>query len=270
VASENEPAAPPGINTKVPSPARVYDYWLGGKDNFAVDREAAEAFIKVFPGIITGVRMNRAFLGRAVAYLVGEGVRQFLDIGTGLPTADNTHEVAQRLAPESRVVYVDNDPVVLLHAASLMTSTPEGASDYIQADLREPDKILEGAARTLDFSRPVAVSLLQILQFIPDEADPWRLIRTIMDPMASGSYLVVSQPTLDVMGDTISDAADTYNSRLPDNQTTVRTRAEILRFFDGLELVEPGLVELQQWRPGPGVKPADNQIPALAGVGKKP
>jgi O-methyltransferase involved in polyketide biosynthesis len=268
--SDNEPVAPAGINTKVPSPARVYDYWLGGKDNFAVDREAAEAFIKVFPGIIKGVRMNRAFLGRAVTYLIGEGVRQFLDIGTGLPTENNTHEVAQRLAPESRVVYVDNDPVVLLHATSLMTSTPEGACDYIQADLREPEKILERAKRTLDFSRPVAVSLLQILQFIPDEADPWRLIGTIMDAMPSGSYLVISQPTLDVMGDTITDAADTYNSRLPDNQTTVRTRAEILRFFDGLEMVEPGLVELQQWRPGPGVEPAGNQVPALAGVGRKP
>jgi O-methyltransferase involved in polyketide biosynthesis len=270
VASENEPVAPPGINARVPSPARVYDYWLGGQDNFAADREAAEAFIKVFPGIITGVRMNRAFLGRAVAYAVAEGVRQFLDIGTGLPTADNTHEVAQRLAPESRVVYVDNDPVVLLHATSLMTSTPEGACDYLQADLREPEKILEGAARTLDFSRPVAVSLLQILQFIPDEADPWRLIRAIMEPLPSGSYLIVSQPTLDVMGDTISDASDTYNSHLPDNQTTVRTRAEILRFFDGLELVEPGLVELQQWRPDPGVEPAKDQMPALAGVGRKP
>jgi len=181
------------------------------------------------------------------------------------------HEVTQEAShPHSHVIYVDNYPVVLLHATSLMTSTREGASDYIQADLREPDTILEGAARTLDFSRPVAVSLLQILQFIPDEADPWRLIRTIMDPLPSGSYLVVSQPTLDVMGDTITDAADTYNSRLPDNQTTVRTRAEILRFFDGTELVEPGLVELQQWRPGPGVEPAGGQIPALAGVGKKP
>lgn len=162
------------------------------------------------------------------------------------------------------------NPVVLVHAAALMTSNPAGACDYIQADLREPEKIIEGAARTLDYTRPVAVSLLQILQFIPDGSDPWRLVGTIMDAMPSGSYLVISQPTVDVMTDTITGAAERYNSHLPDNQTTPRTREEILRFFAGLELVEPGLVELQQWRPGPGVHPAGNQMPALAGVGRKP
>ena len=271
MASGDEPVAPAGINTRVPSPARVYDYWLGGKDNFAVDRAAAEAFMEAFPGITAAVRMNRAFLGRAVTYLAAEeGVRQFLDIGTGLPTENNTHEVAQRAAPGSRVVYVDNDPVVLLHATALMTSSPEGACDYIQADLRDPEAIVKGAAKTLDYTRPVAVSLLQILQFIPNESDPWGLVGTVMDAMPSGSYLVISQPTMEVITDTITTAADSYNSHLPDNQTTLRTHAEILRFFDGLELVEPGLVELPRWRPGPGVNPAGDKVPALAGVGRKP
>ncbi len=269
--TQDEPGAPPGINTKVASPARVYDYWLGGKDNYAVDRAAGEATKEAFPGIVMGVRMNRAFLGRAVTYLAAEaGVRQFLDIGTGLPTADNTHEVAQRAAPDSRIVYVDNDPVVLLHAAALMKSSPEGACDYIQADLREPRKIIDGAAKTLDYTRPVAVSLLQILQFMPDASDPWGLVGTVMDAMPSGSYLVISTITRDVIAETITKAAGRYNSHMGDNQAILRTREEILRFFDGLELIEPGLVELQQWRPGPGVQNPGGQMPALAGVGRKP
>src|SRR6266496_4117080 len=156
--------APAGIDTSVASPARIYDYWLGGKDNFPADREAAEQVIEVFPGIIPGVRANRAFLGRAVRYLAGEaGVRQFLDIGTGLPTANNTHEVAQEVAPESRIVYVDNDPLVLVHARALLTSHPEGETAYIDADVRDPGKILQAAAETLDFSQPVALMLLGIL-----------------------------------------------------------------------------------------------------------
>jgi O-methyltransferase involved in polyketide biosynthesis len=269
--THDEPQAPAGINTKVPSPARVYDYWLGGKDNFAVDRVAAEAFMEAFPGIVNGVRANRAFLGRAVNYLATEaGVRQFLDIGTGLPTANNTHEVAQRAAPDSRVVYVDNDPVVLLHAAALMTSTPEGKCDYIQADLEEPDKILEGAAKTLDYSLPVAVSLLQILQFIPNENDPWGLVRTIMDALPSGSYLVVTQPTGDVITATITEAIDRYNEHLIESPVHLRTTEEIRRFFDGLELIDPGLVQLHRWRPGVGVDASAYEIPALAGVGRKP
>jgi SAM-dependent methyltransferase len=262
---------PSGIDRSVASPARVYDYWLGGKDNFPADRAAGEAMRAAFPGIITGVRMNRAFLGRAVTYLAAEArVRQFLDIGTGLPTGDNTHEVAQRAAPESRVVYVDNDPIVLSHARALLTSSPEGACDYVQADLREPETILKAAARTLDLTRPVAVSLLMILQFIPDASDPWRLVATIMDAMPPGSYLVISHPTRDVIPGTITEAADRYNSHMGDNQATLRTHEAIGRFFAGLDLVEPGLVQLQRWRPGPGVGGGGREMPALAGVGRKP
>ena len=269
--TQDEPGAPAGINTKVPSPARVYDYWLGGKDNFAVDRVAAEAFMEAFPGIVMGVRASRAFLGRAVHHLAAEaGVRQFLDIGTGLPTGNNTHEVAQAAAPESRVVYVDNDPVVLLHATALMTSTPEGSCDYIHADLREPENILKGAAKTLDFALPVAVSLLQILQFIPDEGDPWGLVATIMDALPSGSYLVITQPTSDVITGTITKAIDSYNSHLIETPATLRTTEEIRRFFDGLELIDPGLVQLHRWRPGLGADTSAYEVPALAGVARKP
>jgi S-adenosyl methyltransferase len=269
--AQDEPRAPAGINTKVASPARVYDYWLGGKDNFPADRAAGDAMREAFPGIVTGVRMNRAFLGRAVTYLAAEaGIRQFLDIGTGLPTADNTHEVAQRAAPDSRVVYVDNDPVVLMHAEVLMTSSPEGTCDFVQADLRHPEAVLQAAARTLDLARPVAVSLLMILQFIRDEDDPWQMVATIMNALSPGSYLVVSHPTRDVITSTITSAADRYNSHMGDNQATVRTRPEILRFLSGLDLVEPGLVQLHQWHPGPGAEDSAYQMPALAGVGVKP
>lgn len=267
--TQDEPGVPEGIDTRVASPARVYDYWLGGKDNYAVDRAAGEAYKEAFPGIIRAVRINRAFLGRAIHYLAAEaGVRQFLDIGTGLPTANNTHEVAQRAAPDSRVVYVDNDPVVLLHAETLMTSSPEGACDYIQADVRDLETVLAGAAKTLDYSRPVAVTLLMILQFISDESDPWRIIGTIMAALPTGSYLVITHPTGDVIEH--SDAAKRYNSHMGDNQAVLRSAEEIARFFDGLELLDPGLVQLHQWRPGPGADAARFQLPALGAVGRKP
>jgi len=186
------------IDTSRAHPARVYDYWLGGKDNFAADREAAELALQAYPQLAQAVQANRKFLARAVRYLTGEaGIRQFLDIGTGIPAADNTHQVAQRDAPESRIVYIDNDPIVLLHAKALLKSTPRGACDYIQADLRDPDAILEGAARTLDFSRPLALMLLAILQFIPGEEDPYGLVSRLLAGLPSGSYLVISHPTDD-------------------------------------------------------------------------
>jgi S-adenosyl methyltransferase len=269
--TSHELVKPAGIDATVASPARVYDYWLGGKDNFAVDRAAGEAMREAFPGIVMGVQMNRAFLGRAVTYLAAEaGVRQFLDIGTGLPTADNTHEVAQRAAPSSRVVYVDNDPMVLRHAQAMMPSHPEGACDYVQADLREPEAILKAAARTLDYRRPVAVSLLMILQFIPDVSDPWRLVAQVMGSMPSGSYLAISHPTRDVIASTITEAASRYNAHMGDNQALPRARAEILRFFAGLDLVDPGLVQLQRWRPEPGAADGGHEMPALAGIARKP
>ena len=180
--TQDQPGQRPQIDTSVASIARIYDYWLGGKDNFKADREAAEQMIQQYPDIVTGVRKNRAFLGRAVHYLAAEaGIRQFLDIGTGLPSSNNTHEVAQRAAPEARIVYVDNDPIVLSHAQALLTSTPEGACAYVDADIRDTGKILKDAANLLDFSRPVAVCLIMILQFIPDEDDPVSIVRALVD-----------------------------------------------------------------------------------------
>ncbi len=197
--TEDQPGQPPRFDTSVASIARIYDYWLGGKENFKADRDAAEAMIQQYPDIVTGVRMNRAFLGRAIHDLAAEqGIRQFLDIGTGLPSANNTHEVAQATAPESRIVYVDNDPIVLSHAQALLTSAPGGRCDYIDADLRDPGKILEAAASVLDFTRPVAVCLIMVLQFIPDAEDPWKITRTLTDAVPSGSYLAIAHPASDV------------------------------------------------------------------------
>ncbi len=261
---------PTEINTSVASPARIYDYWLGGKDNFPADQEAAEQVIEVFPGIIPGVRANRAFLGRAVRYLAGEaGIRQFLDIGTGLPTKDNTHEVAQSVAPESRIVYVDNDPIVLVHARALLAGTPQGATDYIQADLRDPDKILQGAAATLDFTKPVAITLLMILMLLTDDGDPYGIVARLLEAVPSGSYLVISHPASDVDSGEIAEAYERLNERMGATQGTLRSHAEVARFFDGLEMVEPGLVQLHRWRPDPGDPGLDRDVPAYAGVGRK-
>ena len=267
--TEEQSGPGPRFDTSVASIARIYDYWLGGKDNFKVDREAAEEMIQAFPGIVAGVRMNRAFLGRAIHYLAAEaGIRQFLDIGTGLPSANNTHEVAQRAAPDSRIVYVDNDPIVLSHAKALLTSTPEGACAYIDADLRNTGQILKEAAGTLDFSRPVAVCLIMILQFIPDEEDPWQLTRALMDAVPSGSYLVVAHPANDV-DVVVAPALRQLSTRMGRTRAVPRSYPEVLRFFDGLEMVEPGLVQLHRWRPGLGVDTGKN-LAAYGGVGLKP
>jgi hypothetical protein len=261
---------PTEINTSVASPARIYDYWLGGKDNFPADQQAAEQVIEVFPGIIPGVRANRAFLGRAVRYLAGEaGIRQFLDIGTGLPTKNNTHEVAQSVAPESRIVYVDNDPIVLVHARALLDSTPQGATDYIEADLREPGKILQGAAATLDFTKPVAITLLMILMLVQDDEDPYGIVGRLLEAVPSGSYLVISHPAGDVDAGEIAEAYERLNERMGATQGTLRSHGEVARFFDGLEMVEPGLVQLHRWRPDPGDPGLDRDVPAYAGVGRK-
>src|SRR6201986_4046095 len=191
--------ATPTFDTGVPHPARVYNAILGGKDNYAADRAAAEATIRAFPGNAMAARANRAFLARAVHYLAAEaGIRQFLDIGTGLPSANNTHEVAQRAAPDARIVYIDNDPIVLSHAQALLTSTPEGACAYVDADIRDTGKILKDAANVVDFSRPVAVCLIMILQFVPDEDDPVSIVRALVAALPSGSYLTVAHPASDV------------------------------------------------------------------------
>lgn len=264
--------APNSIQTNVVSPARIYDYWLGGKDNFPIDREAGDAVLEVFPGIRPGVRANRALLGRLVQYLAGEaGIRQFLDIGTGLPTKDNTHEVAQRVAPESRIVYVDNDPIVLTHARALLQSSPRGATKYVDADVRDPDKILEAAATTLDFNQPVAITLLMVLMLIPDAEDPYGIIRRLMDAVPSGSYLAISHPAGDVDSGEIAAAYERLRG-LMGEPPILRSHAEIARFFAGLDMVDPGLVQLHRWRPDPAdaesVRHYD--VPAYAGMARKP
>jgi hypothetical protein len=257
-----------GLDTSVAHPARVYDYWLGGKDNFAADREAAERVLAVAPGLRFRVRANRAFLRRATEFLAKSGIRQFLDIGTGIPTADNTHEVAQRAAPEARVVYVDNDPVVLLHASALLRSTAEGATQYLQADLREPEKILDQAEELLDFRRPVAVMLLGVLHLIQDSEDPWSIVAQLMTPMPSGSYLTISHPAIDTHR-AQTEAQRVYNQNVSTPQT-LRTRDEVARFFTGLELVEPGLVQVHQWRPAPGELVSADTVSAHGAIGRKP
>jgi hypothetical protein len=230
----------PTFDTTVANQARMYDYLLGGKDNYAADREAVEHGLKIWPDLAFTARANRAFLGRAVSYLTREaGVRQFLDIGTGIPTAGNTHEVAQAIAPESRVVYVDYDPIVLAHARALLTSHEAGVTDYIDADLRDTPAILLRASQLLDFTRPVAVTLIALLHAIPDSDDPYGIVAALMDAVPSGSYLALTHLASDVGGQSIQQ------------QYTSRNREQVARFFEGMDLVEPGLVRVEEWRPGP-------------------
>jgi hypothetical protein len=264
-ASRDEPVP---FDSSVAHVARVYDYWLGGKDNFAADRAAGDQAIKAFPNIVLSARANRAFLARAVRFLAGEaGIRQFLDIGTGIPTGNNTHQVAQSVAPESRVVYVDNDPIVLAHARALLASHPAGATDYIDADLRDPQKILDGAARLLDFGRPVAVMLMAILQHIDDEHDPYKIVATLVGAMPPGSYLALSHPAKDIDAESMAKMADSLNQMMAE-KVTFRARPAVARFFDGLELVAPGMVQASKWRP---VSEAEAASPAAlwAGVARR-
>ena len=257
------------IDTTVAHQSRIYDYWLGGKNNFAADREAAEQAIAAYPPIVRGVRAQRAFLARAVRYLASlEGILQFLDVGTGLPTANNTHEVAQETAPAARVVYVDNDPMVLTHARALLTSTPEGATSYLDADLREPDKILAMAADLLDFSRPVAVLLIGILQLIPDADDPHAIVARLVGAIPRGSWLAVYHPASDIDQLRVGEAVRRVNARTA-GTTTLRNYDQVSRFFNGLQLMEPGLVQVQQWRPGVAAPDHGEQIAAYAGLARK-
>jgi S-adenosyl methyltransferase len=258
---------PPKLDTSVPHSARVWNYWLGGKDNYPADRVVGDQVMAMFPDITRLARADRAFLNRAVRYLVDEvGIRQFLDIGTGLPTANNTHEVAQALAPESRIVYVDNDPLVLVHARALLTSTPQGACDYIDADLRETGKILTAAARTLDFSRPVALMMLGIVGQVPDSDHPQSIIKQLMSPMSAGSYLALSDGVN--TSETFTEAVRQYNQSSA-NTYHPRSPEQITGFFDGLELVEPGVVELTRWRPEATSFPGPGEVPGMCGVGRK-
>jgi S-adenosyl methyltransferase len=247
VVPEDAASPPRDIDVTVAHPARVYDYWLGGKDNFAADRAAAEQVLEAKPGIRDNVRANRRFLARAVQFLAAEaGITQFLDIGTGIPAANNTHVVAQSVRPEARVVYVDNDPIVLAHARALLTSVA-GPIVFIDADLRDVGTILSRAAQTLDFSRPVAVMLIAVLHLIPDEDDPWGIVASFLDAVPSGSYLVLSHPARDVETERSEQAARRYNQHVAAPMRR-RSRPEVARFFDGLELVGPGLVQMHQWR----------------------
>lgn len=257
------------IDTTVPHSARIWNYWLGGKDNFPVDQEAGDHYVKTFPGIVDIARLARQFLARAVRHLVEEeGVRQFLDIGTGLPTVDNTHEVAQRAAPDSKIVYVDNDPLVLAHAHALLTSTPEGATAYLDADLRDPDAILRGAARVLDFERPVALMLMEILGHIPDDAEARDIVGRLLAGLPSGSFLVIADGT-----DVIPEAMDTAQSDYDEGGSVpyeLRGPDRILRFFDGVELLAPGLVPCPQWRPELPALTPPAPVQPLGGIGRKP
>ncbi|MGH4020407.1 MAG: SAM-dependent methyltransferase [Pseudonocardiaceae bacterium] len=262
---------PPDIDTSVSHSARVWNYWLGGKDNYPVDREAAEQYRAVRPDIVDVARAVRSFLVRAVRYLADEvGIRQFVDIGTGLPTANNTHEVAQATAAACRVVYVDNDPLVLAHARALLTSSPQGVTDYIDADVRDTGKILREAARTLDFTQPIALMLLGIMEHILDIDRPHAIVNQLLDALPSGSYLVLCDPTTEVVGEAVLESMRRWNESGGTPPLVARSRQEITRFFDRLELLEPGVVSVPLWRPDPSDIGAPVQVNTFGGVGRKP
>jgi O-methyltransferase involved in polyketide biosynthesis len=257
------------IDVTVSHSARIWNYWLGGKDNYQVDREVGEQILAFVPELVRSARADRRFLVRAVQYLAGqEGIRQFLDVGTGLPTADNTHQVAQRVAPESRIVYVDNDPLVLVHARALLTSTSQGACDYIDADARDPGTILAGAAQTLDLAQPVAIMMLGILNFVLDPGDARSIVRRLLDGVPSGSYLVISHPTTEVDAEPMTQAVQFWNGQ-GSAPMTLRTREEIVRFFDGMDLAEPGVVSCSRWRPDQDDAGEIAEVTHFCGVARK-
>ena len=249
--------------------ARVYDYWLGGKDNFEADRAYGDDLEKRVPSIRLTCRMNREFLGRAVSFLTADaGIRQFLDIGTGLPTANNTHEVAQRLEPASRVVYTDNDPLVLVHARALLTSAPEGVTDYIEADLGEPDKILREAERTLDFTQPVALMLVGVLHHLTDEENAYDIVERLKARLAPGSYLVINHATNAVYG-AASDEGVAHWNQFGKPLITLRSPEDITRFFAGFELLAPGVVSCSRWRADGTVDTEPVEVDEFAGIAIK-
>jgi O-methyltransferase involved in polyketide biosynthesis len=267
-APDAEQAPHPKIDTTVPQTARVWNYWLGGNDNYAVDRALGDQVAAAFPMIVETARGVRAFLNRAVRYLAGEaGIRQFLDIGTGLPTANNTHEIAQAVAPESRIVYVDNDPLVLVHARALLTSGPEGATDYIDADLRDTDRILREAERTFDLTQPVALILLGILAHLPTHGEAVAVVRRLMAALPSGSYLVANDGVN--TNQELNHAMDIWN-QTANPPYEMRTPEQFSAYFDGLELVEPGLVDPVMWRPESSPNGPPSLLHGRSGVARKP
>jgi O-methyltransferase involved in polyketide biosynthesis len=260
----------PAIDTTVSHSARIWNYWLGGKDNFAIDREVGEQIRAVLPEIVDCARYDRAYLGRVVRHLTGTaGIRQYLDIGTGLPTADNTHEVAQQVAPDTRIVYVDNDPLVLVHARALLTSTPEGVTDYLDGDVRQPAAILQRAAKTLDFTKPVALMLLGVLHYVGDDDEAHAIVSELLDALPSGSYLAIQHPTNAVTGPRMDEAVRRWNEA-GGSPIYLRTPAGIARFFDGLELLEPGVVSCSRWRPDDGPGSVPPEVDVFGAVGRKP
>jgi S-adenosyl methyltransferase len=258
------------IDTTVPHSARIWNYWLGGKDNYAVDREAGDKYREQAPGVVDSARASRVFLTRAVRYVAGEeGIRQFLDIGTGLPTMDNTHQVAQRVAPESKIVYVDNDPLVLVHAQSLLTNTtPQGVTTYVEADLHQPDTILAQAGETLDFDRPIALMLMGILGHIQDWEEAKEIVRRLLDALCPGSFLLHYDGTYEAQGEAVQQAQEEYDDTgaVP---YVLREPAQLAELYEGLELVEPGQVSCLKWRPEADVfgEPAD--VDVYGAVGRK-
>ncbi|WCN84142.1 SAM-dependent methyltransferase [Micromonospora sp. LH3U1] len=264
------------IDTSVAHPARRYNYWLGGKDNFQADRESGDVMAAAFPTIRTSALENRRFLQRAVGYLAREaGIRQFLDIGTGIPTANNTHEVAQGIAPESRVVYVDNDPIVLAHARALLTSSSEGATAYIDADLRDPERILAHPElrRTIDLSQPVALMLVAVLHFVPDDDDPSARVRHLIDALPAGSYLVASHATHEYLPPEVAEQAKAAaKGGGPHGLINLRTRDEFARFFTDLDVVEPGITSVAEWRAEsePQPRPSVVEVSMYGGVARLP
>ncbi|MGH3929105.1 MAG: SAM-dependent methyltransferase [Pseudonocardiaceae bacterium] len=258
------------IDTTRAHTARFWNYLLGGKDNYPVDRELGEQVLTLIPNLAHTARAVRAYLVRVVRHLAGDvGIRQFLDIGTGLPTANNTHEVAQAVAPECRIVYVDNDPLIMAHARALLTSSPQGATDYIHADLRDPEKILREAAQTLDFGQPIALMLLGILNHIMDTDEAHAIVDRLLDALPSGSYLAISHPTAEIDGEAMEESMRLWNES-GGTPIVARSRLELTRFFDRLELLEPGVVSCSLWRPEPSRFGAPVEVYEFGGVGRKP
>ncbi|MGQ4385395.1 SAM-dependent methyltransferase [Streptomyces sp. SAS_270] len=262
-----EREAAPAIDTSRPHPARVYDWWLGGKDNYPIDEELARRILAVDGSVLRGARANRRFMHRAVRTVAEAGIRQFLDIGTGIPTEPNLHQVAQDVAPECKVVYADNDPIVLRHAQALLQGSAEGRTDYVHADVRDPDTILRLAAESLDFAEPVALSLVALTHYLDDGVHD--LLRTYVDVLAPGSYLILSQVTPDLSPEAIEKAAE--NFRRSGTPFHPRSVTEFTRFFDGLELLGPGVIPVFGWRPEPVDVAAQLEgiVPVYAGVARK-
>jgi S-adenosyl methyltransferase len=266
--TDNRESSPPTpkIDTSVPHSARIWNYWLGGKDHYLVDREAGDKYRESYPGIVDTARASRYFLTRVVRFLAGEAeIRQFLDVGTGLPTVDNTHEVAQRVAPEARIVYVDNDPLVLAHARALLTSAPEGMCDYVDADIREPAKILTAAAQTLDLTQPVALLLMGVIGHIGDYAEARSIVSGLLDGLPPGSYFALYDSITSTRAHSEAGKQYAETGAVPYH---LRTQEEIAGFFTGLTLIEPGIVPVPDWRPDPSPFPP-SQVPTLGGVARK-